>query len=75
MKTCRDCAFIDAPRDRLGRVNLRTGYAYKCTVPVEPPVLPASVTDYPSFRWPPPRSHVTVDRLHDCPLHVLRAKK
>lgn len=65
--TCRNCQFLGVTPNAAGKRVVRKGYAYPCTVPVEMPPLPDSITKAYGFHWPPSRSHVEPDDGANCP--------
>lgn len=70
MKSCRRCKFLDVPPNSAGKKIARKWSVYECTWNVEPMDLPASITRYHSFRWPPSRMHMGPNDGEDCPCFV-----
>ncbi len=70
---CRTCKWLDAPVDKKGYRRVRKDNAYRCTVPVERPVLPLSVTENMGFNWPPRRTMMFYELWDmDCPMWKAR---
>lgn len=49
------------------------GMTGPCTAPVEMPDLPVSVTSYPHFQWPPPKSYMSRTDGKGCRLYKAKA--
>lgn len=56
------CKHLDA--DHANRILSDHG----CLVEVPQPILPASITEYRGFRWPPERGFVTKEHCAKCPM-------
>ncbi len=62
------CRHLEVQPDADGTVRVRKNYAYKCRFPIPEYPLPASVTRYYDFRWPPLKSQVLVgEHCSICP--------
>jgi hypothetical protein len=71
--TCRTCKFLDVLPDSRGRIIPRANKGYRCLYPIPADhALPASVTIYFRFQWPPTKSSMAPDDGEGCPQHVLR---
>ena len=71
----KPCKYIEITPDAAGRVVWRKDAAHKCTRPAAEPVLPASITGYVGWRWPPPRAFVTREDCEGCPVWQEREAK
>lgn len=69
--TCRTCKFLEVPLSADGVRRPRKTNAYRCTVVVEQPLMPMSMTRSYDFRWPPSRSYMTPNDGAGCPMHKL----
>jgi hypothetical protein len=67
MSNCKTCAHLKVAPDAAGRIVVRRGNVYACTVPAPQPLLPACITDSYAFRWPPIRKHMRGDDGEGCP--------
>jgi len=67
------CRYLEAAADkRLSRAS-----AYRCLAP-DPvqPEMPASITGYYRFKWPPERAYVCVDdHCEKCPMYEKAAPR
>lgn len=66
--TCRTCKHLRIPLDNSGRRHPRKNVTYFCGFAVPLPTnLPASVTRYYSFHWPPAKKNMGPDEGEGCP--------
>lgn len=72
--TCRYCKWLDVPPDKGGRRVPRKDKAYRCTVLIEQPALPLSVTRRTDFRWPPERYYMSPEDGEGCPMNAANDK-
>jgi hypothetical protein len=73
--SCKQCAHLDVPLTKDGRRVVRPRAAYQCGAPTPPlPVLPASMTLYHYFRWPPSRRFMCGKEGDGCPTFVQYVK-
>ena len=66
--TCRTCKFLGVAPNRAGKRVPRSDKIYRCLVDVPVPIVPASVTGYYNWKWPPTKSAMVPDDGADCPL-------
>ena len=66
--TCKQCRWLDAPLDKIGRRVVRADNAYECTAPnPDEPKLPASVErSWGAFIWPPLRIFMCGSMGQEC---------
>jgi len=70
IKNCKNCKWLDVHTDKIEKDE-----TYKCTVEVSIPVLPASITSYMNFNWPPTKVYMKGNSGVDCPLFSIRDNK
>lgn len=61
------CEFAEVTPDKSGRLTMRKDVMYSCLFPVPEPVLPASITEFYGFRWPPLRRRICKEDCAGCP--------
>lgn len=67
------CRWLDVAPNRTGVRVHRGSECHRCGYPEpELPPLPASVTRYFAFNWPPPRTYVSKEMCAECPVREER---
>jgi hypothetical protein len=76
MMAASKCIHLEVTPDADGKVRVRKNYAYKCSYPVPEYPLPASITRYYDFKWPPLKSQVLVDEhCAKCPCFAAKPEE
>ena len=65
--TCKNCKWLSVEPDKDGKVRIRKELMYICTVPIEMPKFPISITKEYDFKWPPRRTRVSPND-NNCPM-------
>lgn len=69
------CVHLAIRPDADGNIRARKDWAYGCAYPMEQvPAMPVSITHFYDFKWPPIRSHVTLDMCNRCPCKQVKER-